>query len=66
MDSNRPQGQYRTEPEGDRSPMAYVVDGRPSYVTEAAYRQKGYEPQFDKLPTEAEYDVEKLRGRKHF
>jgi hypothetical protein len=54
---NRPQGRYRTEPGGDRSPMAYVLDGgSASYVTEAVYRAKGYTPDFDELPTEDEYD----------
>lgn len=27
------------------------------YITEAAYRAKGYKPDFDKLPTEDEYDA---------
>jgi hypothetical protein len=55
---NRLQGQYRTEPVGDQTPMAYVIDGgSASYVTEAVYRAKGYNPDFDKLPTEDEYDA---------
>lgn len=38
--------------------MAYVIGGgSPSYVTEAVYRAKGYEPTFEKLPTEDEYDA---------
>jgi hypothetical protein len=40
--------------------MAYVVDGgRASYITEAAYRAKGYSPAFEDLPTEADYDSPK-------
>ena len=31
--------------------------GSPSYVTEATYRAKGYLPDFEKLPTEDEYDA---------
>ena len=54
------QGQYRTQPAGDGSPMAYVRGGAmPAiYVTEAAYRAKGYKPDFEKLPTEDEYDAQ--------
>jgi hypothetical protein len=38
--------------------MVYVVGGGPaSYLTEAAYRAKGYDPDFDQLPTETEYDA---------
>jgi len=38
--------------------MAFVIDGASaSYVTEAVYRAKGYSPDFDKLPTEDEYDA---------
>jgi hypothetical protein len=38
--------------------MVYVVGGGPAaYLTEAAYRAKGYEPHFDQLPTETEYDA---------
>ena len=38
--------------------MAYVIDrGTASYVNEATYRAKGYEPDFDKLPTEDDYDA---------
>jgi hypothetical protein len=58
MDKRRPQGQYRTDPSGDHTPMAYVLGGgSPSYVTEATYRAKGYMPAFEKLPTEDEYDA---------
>ena len=58
MASNRTQGRYRTEPVGDHTPMAYVIDGASaSYVTEAVYRANGYNPEFDKLPTEQEYDA---------
>lgn len=54
--AKRPQGQYRTEPVGDRPPMAYVIDGSiASFVNEEAYRAKGYEPAFETLPTEDEY-----------
>jgi len=38
--------------------MAYVFGGgSPSYVTEATYRAKGYAPDFERLPTEDEYDA---------
>jgi hypothetical protein len=38
--------------------MVYVIGGGPaSYMTEALYRAKGFEPDFDDLPTEAEYDA---------
>jgi hypothetical protein len=58
MDKRKPQGQYRTEPDGDYAPMVYVWgSGSPSYVTEATYRAKGYWPAFEKLPTEDEYDA---------
>jgi len=58
MATRRPQGRYRTEPAGDRGRMAYVVDGfSASYVTEAAYRAKGYQPDFEELPTEDKYDA---------
>jgi len=54
----RSQGQYRTEPPGDRSPMAYVMAHPPIYVTEAVYRAKGYRPAFEMLPTEDEYHAQ--------
>lgn len=58
MDKKRPHGQYRTEPSGGSTPMAYVWGGgSPSYVTEATYRAKGYVPAFETLPTEDEYDA---------
>jgi len=58
MATKRPRGQYRTEPSGDREAMAYVLVGSTaSYITEAAYREKEYQPEFDTLPTEDEYDV---------
>ena len=58
MDKRKPEGQYRTEPDGDRASMVYVWGGgSPSYVTEATYRAKGYVPAFEKLPTEDEYDA---------
>lgn len=54
----RNEGRYRTESSGDHGPMAYVVDGsRATYITEAAYRAKGYDPAFEDLPTESEYDA---------
>jgi hypothetical protein len=57
MATKRPQGQYRTEPTGNRGPMAYVLVGSlASYISETAYREKEYEPDFDELPTEDEYD----------
>ena len=56
--NRKPEGQYRTAPKDGRSAMVYVVGGGPAaYVTEAAYRAKGYEPVFDQLPTETEYDA---------
>lgn len=58
MDKRKPSGQYRTEPTDGHTPMVYVVGGGPAtYVTEAAYRASGLEPDFDKLPTEDEYDA---------
>jgi hypothetical protein len=58
MDKRTPHGQYRTEPTGDSTPMAYVLGGgSPTYVTEATYRAKGYVPAFEALPTEDEYDA---------
>jgi len=58
MDTRKPHGQYRTEPSGDRVPMAYVFGGgSPSYVTETTYRARGYAPAFERLPTEDEYDA---------
>lgn len=58
MGKREPQGQYRTEPDGDRAPMVYVWgNDSPTYVTEATYRAKGYLPDFDELPTEDEYDA---------
>ena len=58
MQGRKPERQYRTEPADDHSPMAYVTGGGPaSYMTEAMYRAKGFEPPFDDLPTEAEYDA---------
>jgi hypothetical protein len=58
MSWGRTQGRYRTVPDGKRTPMAFVIDGASaSYVTEAVYRAKGYSPDFDKLPTEDEYDA---------
>jgi hypothetical protein len=56
----RLEGQYRTEPTGSGTPMAYLRGGAvPSiYITEAAYRAKGYKPDFDTLPTEDEYDAQ--------
>lgn len=58
MSGSRTQGRYRTVPLDDRKPMAFVIDGpSASYVTEAAYRARGYSPEFDKLPTEDQYDA---------
>jgi hypothetical protein len=57
MNQKMPQGQYRTTPDGDRPAMVYVWGGSSSsYVTEAAYREKGYSPDFETLATEDEYD----------
>ena len=53
------EGQYRTTPTDDHTPMAYVRGGAaPAYITEAEYRAKGYKPAFEKLPTEDEYDAQ--------
>jgi hypothetical protein len=58
MDKRKPRGQYRTEPSNTASPMVYVVGGgTPTYLTEAAYRARGYEPAFEELPTEDQYDA---------
>ena len=58
MKGRKAEGQYRTKPADGHSPMVYVIGGgAPSYMTEATYRAKGFEPAFDDLPTEAEYDA---------
>lgn len=58
VDKRKPQGQYRTVPDGDHAPMVYVWgSGAAIYVTEATYRAKGFLPLFEKLPTEDEYDA---------
>ena len=58
MNPKKPEGQYRTTPRGDQTPMVYVWGGSsPSFVTEATYRAKGYLPAFEMLPTEDEYDA---------
>lgn len=58
MKPKKTEGQYRTTPNGDQARMVYVWGGtRSSYVTEAAYRAKGYSPDFEALPTEDEYDA---------
>lgn len=58
MHSKRPQGRYRTLPTASRPPMAYVVDGgTASFIAEETYRSKRFEPDFDTLPTEQEYDA---------
>jgi hypothetical protein len=37
--------------------MVYVLVGNvASYITESAYRETEYEPSFDTLPTEDDYD----------
>jgi hypothetical protein len=55
------EGQYRTEPAQGRAAMVYVRGGAsPTYMTETAYRAKGYKPAFEKLPTEDEYDARTL------
>ena len=61
MTGQRFEGQYRTEPAGDREAMVYVRGGAaPAYMTEAAYRARGYKPAFEELPTEREYDARAL------
>ena len=61
MAGQRFEGQYRTEPPEDREAMVYVRGGAaPSYMSETAYRAKGYKPPFEKLPTETEYDARGL------
>ena len=58
MNPKNPEGQYRTNPAGGQATMVYVWGGRiSSYITEAAYREKRYSPDFDELPTEDEYDA---------
>jgi hypothetical protein len=54
---NALQGRYRTPASSGRGAMAYVIDGRnASYISEEAYREKKYRPEFEALPTEDEYD----------
>ena len=58
MDSRKGEGQYRTVPANGHTPMVYVIGGgAPSYMTEAMYRAKGFQPVFENLRTEAEYDA---------
>jgi hypothetical protein len=50
------EGRYRTEASEHRPARAYVVDGGKAYfVTEEAYRAKGFLPPFDALPNEDQY-----------
>lgn len=56
MRQPRSGGHYRTDTAGGRPPRAYVIEGKiAKFVDEATYRAKGYEPEFEKLPTEDEY-----------
>lgn len=51
-------GRYRTDATQDRPARAYVIDGvRAYFVTEEAYRAKKFDPAFDTLPTEDDYDA---------
>ena len=60
MNPKKPEGQYRTMPNGEQTPMVYVWGGgSSSYVTESIYRAKGYLPAFEALPTEDEYDAKR-------
>ena len=50
------EGRYRTEASEHRPARAYVIDGGKAYfVTEEAYRAKGFRPPFETLPTEDQY-----------
>lgn len=60
MNPKKPEGQYRTTPNGNQAPNGQCWGGSSSsYVTEATYRAKGYLPAFEMLPTENEYDAER-------
>jgi primosomal protein N' len=50
------EGRYRTEASEHRAARAYVIDGAKAYfLTEEAYRSKGFRPPFETLPTEDQY-----------
>lgn len=53
-------GIWRVEGIGGLEPYAQVVDvsgGSSMPLDESTYRERGYEPSFDDLPTEAEYEA---------
>lgn len=53
MEYKKPFGQYRCDPVGRFGSRAYVTDGTiGTFVGEAEYREKGYEPDFDLLPVD--------------
>jgi len=52
-----PRGQFRQSPI-DAESMAYVampIGG--SFITESVYRARGYQPRFEALPTQEEYEA---------
>ena len=52
-----PAGQYRTPAVGTREAEAYVEDGTlGSFVPESRYKDKNYQPPFEKLPTQEQYN----------
>lgn len=51
-----PTGRYKTPAVGNREAEAYVEDGGiGSFVPESLYRSRGYQPEYETLPTEEEY-----------
>lgn len=50
------EGRYRTEAPANRVARAYVIDGRKAFfVTDEVYRAREFEPPFETLPTEDQY-----------
>ncbi len=59
-----PIGLYQTPAVGSREAEAYVSDGTiGSFVPESTYRAKGYQPDFEKLPTEAQFRAKEAEGK---
>lgn len=58
-----PVGRYRCAPVGTHGERAYVEDGGVgSFVERTSYEGKGYQPPFESLPTEDEYNAQKSKG----
>jgi hypothetical protein len=51
-------GQFRLPATGGAEPLVYVAGGDVmEFVTESDYRTRGYQPNFETLPYEQEYDA---------